>query len=93
MAGRLRLWGKELPSGTVAILTTPEPLESWLKAEERVLARWLHQLGATAYRVRISGHIYPHQLPKLSAALKPRRIIPVHTRHPKLLQALAQHTA
>jgi len=58
-----------------------------------VLARWLHQLGATVYRVRISGHIYPHQLPKLNATLKPHRIIPVHTRHPKLLQALAQHTA
>jgi len=58
-----------------------------------VLACWLHQLGASVYRVRISGHIYPHQLPKLKAIVEPRRIIPVHTRHPKLLQTLAQHTA
>jgi len=93
MARRLRLWGEEFPSGTVAILTTPGLRESWLETEEEVLARWLHQLGATVYRVRVSGHIYSHQLPKLNAALKPRRIIPVHTKHPKLLQALAQHTA
>ena len=85
---RLRLWDVALPQGTVVILTTPEPHESWLGAEEEALASWMHRLGATVYRVRISGHIHPHQLPKLAAALKPRRVIPVHTRHPKLLQAL-----
>jgi len=54
-----------------------------------VLARWLHQLGATVYRVRISGHIYPHELLKLNTVLKPRRIVAMHTRYPKLLRALA----
>jgi len=90
MARRLRLWGEKLPGGTVAVLTTPEPRESWLEAEEEVLASWLHQLGASVYRVRLSGHYHPHELGKILGALKPKKVIPIHTKHPAQLLALAK---
>jgi len=42
------------------------------------------------YRVRLSGHYYPHELGKILGALKPKEVIPIHMRHPAQLLALAR---
>ncbi len=85
MIRQMRLWGTELPSETTAILTTPEPLEAESELEERILASWLYSLGIQVYRLRFSGHYYPHELKKILKVIKPQRLIPIHTKHPELM--------
>ena len=82
---RKMLWGEEPPRDSTVILTNPEPLESETSLEEEILLRWLNTLGITTYRLRLSGHYYPHQLGTLIKTLKPRETIPIHTRSPKKL--------
>lgn len=85
---RKMLWGEEPPRDSTVILTNPEPLESETSLEEEILLRWLNTLGITTYRLRLSGHYYPHQLGTLIKTLKPRETIPIHTRSPKHLLKL-----
>jgi len=70
------------------VLTTPEPAEAEARAEEEVLAAWLSMLGVQIYRVRFSGHYYPHELRRILEALKPKKVVPIHTKKPKLMEAL-----
>jgi len=88
MLRRMKLWGEEPPKNSVAVLTTPEPAEAEARAEEEVLAAWLSMLGVQIYRVRFSGHYYPHELRRILGALKPRKVVPIHTRRPRLMEAL-----
>ena len=89
MLRQMRIWGEGLPRDATAILTIPEPLEAESKAEEKTLAYWLNTLGIQVYRVRLSGHYYPHELRNLLSIIKPKKILPIHTRHPDLLLKLA----
>ncbi len=41
------------------------------------------------YRVRFSGHYCPHELRNILNTIKPRKLVPIHTRHPNLLLKLA----
>lgn len=88
MLRKMKLWGEELPKNGVAILTTPEPLEAEAEVEEETLAAWLYSLGVQTYRLRPSGHYYPHELRRLLNAIKPAKLIPIHTNRPDLLLAL-----
>ena len=54
----------------------------------RVL-RWLGLFGLTPTRIRVSGHLHPHELKRVLSTVKPRKIMPVHTLHPSLLIQLA----
>jgi len=49
-----------------------------------------HAGGVQIYRVRFSGHYYPHELRRILEALKPRRVVPIHTRRPRLMEALVR---
>ncbi|QGR19699.1 MBL fold metallo-hydrolase [Stygiolobus azoricus] len=89
MLRRMRIWGEELPNGAIAILTTPEPLEAEAEVEEKTLAYWLYMLGVHVYRIRLSGHYYPHELKNILNTVKPKKLIPIHTRHPSLVLKLA----
>ena len=89
MLRQMRIWGKELPRGATAILTTPEPLEAELEVEEETLAYWLYSLGVQVYRARFSGHYYPHELRNILNTINPGRLVPIHTRHPSLVLKLA----
>ncbi len=88
MLRHMRIWGEELPRGATAILTTPEPLEAEAEVEEKALSYWLYSLGVQVYRVRLSGHYYPHELRTILDTIKPEKLIPIHTRHPSLLLKL-----
>jgi ribonuclease J len=89
MLRQMRIWGEELPRGATAILTTPEPLEAESEVEEETLAYWLYSLGVQVYRVRLSGHYYPHELRNILGTIKPKKLVPIHTRHPSLVLKLA----
>lgn len=90
MLRQMKLWGKELPKNSVTILTTPEPLEAESEIEEEILTTWLYSLGVQVYRIRFSGHYYPHDLRKILNVLKPRKLTPIHTKRPKLITTLAE---
>ncbi len=92
MLRQMRIWGEEPLRDATAILTTPEPLETELEVEEKTLAYWLYSLGIQVYRVRLSGHYYPHELKKLMQTLKPSKLVPIHTRHPRLMLTLQEST-
>ena len=92
MLRQMRIWGEELPRGATAILTTPEPLEAELEIEEERLANWLYTLGVQVYRVRLSGHYYPHELRKILNVVKPGKLIPIHTKHPRLMLAISRYS-
>ncbi|MGC9149481.1 MAG: MBL fold metallo-hydrolase [Sulfolobales archaeon] len=85
MLRQMRVWEKRLPSNAMTIITTPEPLETETELEERVLASWLYSLNVHVYRIRISGHYYPHELRSILSKLDPKRLIPIHTKYPKLV--------
>ena len=70
--------------GGFALLMLSEH-ESEEATEEAVALRWLGRLGVQTYRLRVSGHYYPHELVKLFKLVKPREVIPVHTEAPELL--------
>lgn len=89
MLRQMKIWGEEIPRDATAILTTPEPLEAESEVEEETLTYWLYMLGIQVYRVRLSGHYYPHELRNILGVIKPRKLIPIHTKHPKLMLALS----
>jgi ribonuclease J len=34
------------------------------------------------YRIRVSGHYYPHEFREIITSLKPKKLIPTHTETP-----------
>lgn len=72
--------------GALLVQLTSEPHSEEYRLMEARTGAWLSKLGVHSYRVRISGHYYPHQLSRILEALKPREIIPVHTLHPEMLK-------
>jgi ribonuclease J len=88
MIRQMRLWNEALPARTAAVLTTPEPLEAEAEAEEEALSAWLYSLGVQVYRVRLSGHYYPYEFARIVNVVRPQKLIPIHTRYPKLMLEL-----
>jgi ribonuclease J len=75
-------WGKDVVEKAIVLLTNPEPMDMAREEEERVLASWLYRLGVQIYRIRVSGHYYPHELREIITSLKPNKLIPIHTEAP-----------
>ena len=73
--------------GGLALLTLSEH-EGEEGVEEAVALGWLRRLGLQPYRLRFSGHYYPHELVKLIQLAKPRELVPVHTEDPALMLEL-----
>jgi len=84
----VRTWGEEWRTHGYALILTSEPHEEEAVHDLEAALRWMRLYNVQAYRLRISGHYYPHELRRLLEAAKPRRIIPVHTRTPYTLMAL-----
>jgi len=86
----LRLFDVEkIPLGSPVIMLTSEPFEEESIHREEILLRWLNYYGFQPYRTRISGHYYPYEFKKIIKLIKPRKIIPIHTRRPELMYELA----
>ena len=79
---------REDTGGLVHITVTGEPLsEEWL-IEERRFTNWLRFLGVTSYRVHLSGHYHPHNFKEIIQTLKPKSIVPIHTKTSNTMIAL-----
>lgn len=88
---KLKIWGESLNlTGSVVVLTDPEPKESIKEVEERALRAWLRGFGIQTFRLRLSGHYLPHQFSQIINALKPKRLIPIHTEETELIIRLFQ---
>jgi len=73
----------ELEGGLALLMLSEHEGEEGL--EESVALGWLRRLGLQPYRLRVSGHYYPHELARLVQLVKPRELIPVHTEDPALM--------
>ena len=86
MLRRLRLWRGDVDlAGSLAVLTDPEPREAVKEVEERVIAKWLSMFGFQTYRLRVSGHYYPHDFAEIIRLLKPKELVPIHTNNPEYM--------
>ncbi|MFZ8822745.1 MAG: hypothetical protein ACO2O0_01130 [Desulfurococcales archaeon] len=67
----------------IVLFTNPEPMD--MVREERVLASWLYRLGVQIYRIRVSGHYFPHEFREIITSLKSKKPIPIHTETPDIM--------
>jgi ribonuclease J len=49
--------------------------------------------GLKPYKLRISGHYYPHEFARLVGLVKPREIVPFHTKEPGLMLRLFERVS
>ncbi|MEM1829892.1 MAG: MBL fold metallo-hydrolase [Desulfurococcaceae archaeon] len=71
--------------GSLLIQLTSEPRDEEYRMMEAKVGAWLTRFGIHSYRIRISGHYYPHQLNRVLEIIKPKKIVPIHTTHPEML--------
>uniref|UniRef100_A0A7J3X5W3 MBL fold metallo-hydrolase n=1 Tax=Thermofilum pendens TaxID=2269 RepID=A0A7J3X5W3_THEPE len=76
----------ELRGGLALLMLSEHEAEEGL--EEAVALGWLRRLGLQPYRLRVSGHYYPHELARLIQLVKPREVVPVHTENPSLVHEI-----
>jgi ribonuclease J len=72
-----------LRGGLALLMLSEHEAEEGL--EEAVALGWLRRLGLQPYRLRVSGHYYPHELARLIQLVKPKELVPVHTEDPDLV--------
>jgi ribonuclease J len=72
-----------LRGGLALLMLSEHEAEEGL--EEAVALGWLRRLGLQPYRLRVSGHYYPHELARLVQLVKPKELVPVHTEDPGLV--------
>lgn len=88
MLRKLRAWRDVDLSGSFVLLTDPEPKEAPAEVEESVMRRWLLGFGLLVARIRVSGHYSPVDAWEIAKSLRPKNVIPVHTRDPPLLSRI-----
>lgn len=76
------------PTCLLQITLTGEPLdeEGWIM--EARLRNWLRRLGINSIQLHLSGHYYPYEFKEIIQTIKPKKIIPIHTRAPKTMISL-----
>ena len=75
-----------IPLGSPTILMTSEPFEEEAVHDETLVLRWLGRYGLQPYRLRVSGHYYPHEFKKILMAIKPKKLTPIHTKYPSIMR-------
>ena len=56
--------------------------------EVKVLHKWLSHFGLRFHQIHASGHCHTSDLEKVVNTIQPKRLVPVHTEHPKLFKRL-----
>jgi len=77
-----------IPKPVAAIIVSSEPATEEYSIEMKKQLEWFRLARIQPYRLRVSGHYYPHELAKILKMLKPKRIIPIHTRYPEFITTL-----
>lgn len=72
--------------GSVYILSQSEPFNEEMEIDYSKLLNWLEICGLPLYQVHASGHINPVQLKQTIEEINPKKLYPIHTERPKLLQ-------
>ena len=72
----------DLSKPAIAILVSSEPVSEEYSIESRKQLEWLRLVGVQPYRIRVSGHYYPHELKYILKITNPKKIIPIHTLYP-----------
>mgnify|MGYP000574838959 CR=1 FL=1 len=87
MRSILKLLGED-SSGLIHVTVLGEPLSEECIIEERKVGNWLRLLGISSLRLHLSGHYYPYEFKEIIEGIKPRSVIPIHTRAPKTMLEL-----
>jgi len=83
-----RLLLRYSPSKPIAaVIVSSEPTAEEYSIEMKRQLKWFRLAKILPYRLRVSGHYYPHELSRILKLLKPKKIIPIHTTHPELVTA------
>ncbi len=70
------------------ILIVSEPHTEEFSIELAKQLAWFKLAGIQPYRVRVSGHYLPYEYRELLQALKPKKLIPIHTLSPKTMLSM-----
>jgi len=74
--------------GSVYIHSTSEPHNEEQRIDEEKLDNWLGHFGIPRLHVHASGHANHLDLMRIVGEIKPKKLIPIHTEHPKLFKLL-----
>jgi len=83
----LRSWGLST-EGSPILLLESEPTSEEFIIEARKVESWLNIFKMVPIRVRLSGHYYPHEFKEILKIVKPRKLIPIHTKAPRAMITL-----
>jgi len=72
----------------MGLLLTSEPTTEEYSIEMRKQLEWFKLAKIQPYRLRVSGHYYPHKFKEILRVVKPRKLIPVHTTAPGMMLEL-----
>ena len=88
----LRSLDKEIfiKKNIACILTEPEPGKEEMM-EYDLLGRWLGLYNIHPYRLRVSGHYYPFELPEVLNKIKFKEFMPIHTSYPEIMRQHISH--
>jgi len=74
--------------GLLQITLTGEPLEEEGRIMEARLGNWIRRFGMNSIQLHLSGHYYPYMFKDILRVVKPRKLIPIHTKAPNTMLTL-----
>jgi len=79
-------------SGSHYVRSVCEPFDEEMLFSEGRVSNWLELLGlGEAFQIHASGHASYPELKKMVEAIKPKKVIPVHTEHPELFKLMHEN--
>ena len=75
--------------GSRYVRSKSEPFDDEMLFDERRVRNWLELFGlGEAYQIHASGHANYVDLKKMVEDIKPKKLIPIHTKHPELFKLM-----
>ncbi|PVX23368.1 MAG: hypothetical protein CW716_12370 [Candidatus Bathyarchaeum sp.] len=79
----------ELPKGSLFVRAQCEPFNARMELSEKRMFRWLKQFNINAdndykpHQIHASGHASGPEIQEMIDKIKPKMLVPVHTKHPE----------
>ncbi len=70
--------------GSCYLYSSSEPFNEEMELEFDKFQNWLDHFALPMYHAHASGHIMPNELRSVISAIKPKKIIPMHTEHAEM---------
>lgn len=77
--------------GSVYIQSTSEPHNEEQRIDEERLDNWLRLFDVPRLHAHASGHANYLDLMRMVGDIKPKKLIPIHTEHPKLFKLIHEN--